>query len=73
MNFCYHLDQVIGYSQHLRRSFMPLLKAVLNDFQMKLIIKIQVFYLVSNPLNSKDHETAIAVGIDNFFPKLQGR
>lgn len=67
MNFYYHLDQVREY---LRRSFMPLSKAVLNDFQMKLIIKIhcQVFYLVSNPLNSKDHETAIAVGIDNFFP-----
>ena len=49
---------------------MLLSKAVLNDFQMKLIIKIhcQVFYLVSNPLNSKDHETAIAVGIDNLFP-----
>lgn len=49
---------------------MPLWKAVLNDFQIKLIIKIhcQVFYLVSNPLNSKDHETAIAAGIDNLFP-----
>lgn len=49
---------------------MPLWKAVLNDFQIKLIIKIhcQVFYLVSNPLNSKDHEIAIAAGIDNLFP-----
>lgn len=70
MNFYYHLDQVIEYSWHLRGSFMLLSKAVLNDFQMKLIIKIdcQVFYLVSNPLNSKDHETAIAAGIDNLFP-----
>ena len=45
MNFYYHLDQVIEYSQHLRRSFMPLSKAVLNDFQMKLIIKIHSSFL----------------------------
>ena len=66
--------RILSTSQKASLCLLPW-KAILNDFQVKLIFKIccQVFYLVSNPLNSKAYETAIAAGIGNFLPWLQGR
>lgn len=68
--FSCHLDQDIEISEgHL----MPPWEDVLNDFQVKLILKIrcQVLYLVSSPLNSKPWETALAA--EAMTPWTEGK